>query len=155
MIGGARGSHNPGMAVSKQFLGGGPRNDAAGMAGARVRPVLIVRGDPATDARIRRQLGLMNAAIETCLTGRAAIERAAQRALRCVIAPVTLADMNATTLIDRLRSAAPGLPVIVVVERPAVPAAVSVMQAGAHAVIDSEALNAGLAQYVAPLPQVD
>ena len=59
--------------------------------------------------------------------------------------------MSATALIPALRSAAPGLAVIVVLDHPEVSEAVSVMQAGAWAVVDSKVLSTGLFHHVAPL----
>jgi DNA-binding NtrC family response regulator len=101
--------------------------------------------------RIRRQLLLMHAATETCSSGAAALELAADDSFCCVITPATLSDMSAITLIQSMQRAVPGMPVVVVVEETDVADAVRVMQAGAHAVIESLSLGSGLLQYVAPL----
>jgi DNA-binding NtrC family response regulator len=59
--------------------------------------------------------------------------------------------MSATAMIVALHRVAPGLAVIVIVDDPAVSEAVAVMQAGAHAVVDSRMLSTGLFHNVASL----
>lgn len=127
---------------------GGAVNAVAESAGRRV---LLVGGNLSVDVRIRRQLLLMRAPIETCSSGEAAVELAADDSVCCVITPATLSDMSAIALIKSMQRAVPGMPVVVVVEETDVADAVRVMQAGAHAVIESRSLGSGLLQYVAPL----
>lgn len=137
-------SHVPQVARSGS---GGAVNAVAESAGRRV---LLVGGNLSLDMRIRRQLLLMRAATETCASGEAALALAADD-FCCVITPATLSDMSAITLIQSMQRAVPGMPVVVVVEEADVADAVRVMQAGAHAVIESLSLGSGLLQYVAPL----
>jgi DNA-binding NtrC family response regulator len=124
---------------------GGPATKSA------ARRVLLVSGNLSVDVRIRRQLMLMNAQTEVCASGSAALELATDDTFCCVIAPAELPDMTAIALIKSMQQAAPGMPVVVVVEETDLADAVRVMQAGAHAVIESLSLGSGLLQYVAPL----
>jgi len=111
--------------------------------------VLYVDERIGTDAE--RLLRAMAPNLIRCGSGREAIEIVRSRAVACVVATLLLADMSATALIPALRSSAPGLAVIVVLDRPEVSEAVSVMQAGAWAVVDSKVLSTGLFHHVAPL----
>jgi DNA-binding NtrC family response regulator len=112
--------------------------------------VLYLQQQPA-DGEVDRLLHAMGARVTHCALGSEALDIAASRSLSCVLAPARMADMSATTLIDSLHHAAPGLKVIVIVDNPAVSEAVEVMQFGAHAVVDSRRLSAGLYHHVAPL----
>lgn len=134
--------HGPGSVVSP----------ATKLAALRV---LLARGNLSVDVRIRRQLMLINAQTEVCASGSAALELATDDRFCCVIAPAVLPDMTAITLIKSMQQAAPGMPVVIVVEETDVADAVRVMQAGAHAVIESLSLGSGLLQYVAPLTRGD
>jgi DNA-binding NtrC family response regulator len=113
------------------------------------KKVLYVQ--PLAGGEVERLLDAMHAPFRQCAGGREALTIAASGPLSCVLTPLLLADMSATTLIDALQQAAPGLKVIVIVENPAVSEAVAVMQAGAHAVVDSRRLSMGLYHHVAPL----
>jgi len=135
----------------RQVAKSGPGSAADTVTESGGRRVLLVSGSLTLDARIRRQLLLMRAAIETCSSGEAALELAADDSFCCVITPATLSDMSATALIQAMQQAVPGMPVVVVVEETDVADAVRVMQAGAHAVIEGLSLGSGLLQYVAPL----
>jgi DNA-binding NtrC family response regulator len=108
-----------------------------------------------SDGEVERLLRAMGAQVTHCTQGREALVIAASRALSCVLSPVQLTDMNATSLIDAMAHAAPGLKVIVIVDNPAVSEAVGVMQIGAHAVVDSRRLSTGLYYHVAPLLRAD
>jgi len=100
---------------------------------------------------VDRLLRAMGAQVTHCALGREALGIAASRSLSCVLAPVRMADMSATTLIESLQHAAPGLKVIVIVDNPAISEAVEAMQFGAHAVVDSRRLSTGLYAHLAPL----
>jgi len=113
------------------------------------KKVLYVQ--PLAGGEVERLLDAMQAPFKQCADGREAVTIATSSALSCVLAPLQLADMSATALIDALQQTAPGLKVIVIVENPAVSEAVAVMQAGAHAVVDSRRLSAGIYHHVAPL----
>jgi len=102
-------------------------------------------------AEIGRVLGALQAPVRTCVDARAAIALARTLPLFCAIVPLAMPDMGASALIKALQAAAPGLAVFVVVDNPAVSEAVDVMRSGAHAVIDSRILSAGLMVHVAPL----
>lgn len=115
------------------------------------RSVLLVHGEFSTDVRIRRQLQALNTQTETCTSGSAALELAADERIVCVIVPPMLPDMSAPALIKSMHEAVPGMPVVVVFEHSDIAETVRVMQAGAHAVIESLSLSSGLTQYVAPL----
>jgi len=112
--------------------------------------VLYLQPQPAA-GEVERLLHAMGAQVTHCALGSEALDIAASRSLSCVLAPTQLADMSATTLIDSLQHAAPGLKVIVIVDNPAVSEAVEAMQFGAHAVVDSRRLSSGLYHYIAPL----
>lgn len=112
--------------------------------------VLYLQPQPAAD-EVERLLHAMGAQVTHCALGSEALRIAAARSLSCVLSPAQLADMSATTLINSLQHAAPGLKVIVIVDNPAVSEAVKVMQFGAHAVVDSRRLSTGLYHHVAPL----
>lgn len=103
------------------------------------------------DAEIRRLVQALQARVHPCHSGGDALALAPARALACVIAPLELLDMPARELIERLHGVAPGLPVIVIVDNPAVSEAVSVMRCGAHAVVDGRVLGSGLLPHLAPL----
>ena len=103
------------------------------------------------DAEIRRLLLALQAVVRFCKTGAEALAVARMQPLACIIAPLQMPDMTARTLIETLRTAAPGLALIVIVDNPAVSEAVTVMRCGAHAVIDGGNLNSGLLQQLAPL----
>lgn len=98
-----------------------------------------------------RLLHAMGAHVTHCALGREALNIAASRSLSCVLSPARLADMSATTLINSMHQAAPGLKVIVIVDNPAVSEVVEAMQFGAHAVVDSRRLSTGLYYHIAPL----
>ena len=76
---------------------------------------------------------------------------ARERPLACVLAPLDMPDMPARELIERLHEIAPGLPVIVIVDNPAVSEAVTVMRSGAHAVVDGRVLGRGLLPHLASI----
>ncbi len=99
---------------------------------------------------IRRVLAALQAPLRECADGQAAIAAAQAVPLCCAIVPLQMPDMDASTLIGGLHSAAPGLAVLVVVDNPAVSEAVTVMRSGAHAVIDSRILSTGLLVHLAP-----
>jgi DNA-binding NtrC family response regulator len=113
------------------------------------KKVLYVQ--PLAGGEVERLLDAMQAPFKQCAGGKEAVTIAASRPLSCVLTPLQLADMSATKLIDALQQAAPGLKVIVIADNPAVSEAVAVMQAGAHAVVDSRRLSTGLYHHVAPL----
>jgi DNA-binding NtrC family response regulator len=117
--------------------------------GRVVPPVLYVQ-DPG-ETEVERLLQAMQAPMQRCTTGREAIEIARNQPLSCIIATLLLRDMSATAMIGALRQVAPGLAVIVIVDNPAVSEAVAVMQAGAHAVVDSRVLSTGLFHNVSSL----
>ncbi len=119
------------------------------MPPASSKKVLYVQ--PLAGGEVERLLDAMHAPFRQCAGGREAVTIAASRPLTCVLTPLQLADMSATTLIEALHNAAPGLKVIVIVDNPVVSEAVAVMQAGAHAVVDSRRLSTGLYHQVAPL----
>ena len=96
-------------------------------------------------------LSAMRAQVFHSTSAGQAIDKARGKPFCCVITPLQLPDMSAVSLIEALGTAAPGLKVIVVVDAPAVKEAVSVMRAGAHAVVDSRLLSTGLFHNVAPL----
>lgn len=103
------------------------------------------------DAEIRRLLLALQAQVRVCKSGAEALAVARIQPLACILAPLELPDMSARTLIETLRTAAPGLALIVIVDNPAVSEAVTVMRCGAHAVVDGKHLNSGLLQHLAPL----
>ena len=103
------------------------------------------------DAEIQRLLIALQASARFCKTGGEALAMARAQPLACIIAPLEMPDMTARALIDTLRTAAPGLALIVIVDNPAVSEAVTVMRSGAHAVVDGSNLNSGLLQHLAPL----
>jgi DNA-binding NtrC family response regulator len=115
-----------------------------------VPEVLYLQPQPG-EGEVDRLLRAMGAQVTHCALGREALGIAASRSLSCVLAPVHMADMSATTLIDSLQQTAPGLKVIVIVDNPAISEAVEVMQFGAHAVVDSRRLSTGLYAHLAPL----
>lgn len=102
-------------------------------------------------AEIRRVLAALRVPVRECADGRAAIALAQAVPLCCAIVPPAMPDMDASALIGALQAAAPGLAVFVVVDNPAVSEAVAVMRSGAHAVVDSRILSAGLMVHLAPL----
>lgn len=112
---------------------------------------VILYVDERADTDAERLLRAMAPNLIRCASGREAIDIVRTRSVACVVATLLLADMSATALIPVLRSMAPGLAVIVVLDRPEVSEAVSVMQAGAWAVVDSKVLSTGLYHHVAPL----
>jgi len=116
----------------------------------RLAPVLLYV-DERDGTEAERLLRAMAPNLVRCASGREAIDIVRTRAVACVVATLLLSDMSATALIPALRSAAPGLAVIVVLDHPEVSEAVSVMQAGAWAVVDSKVLSTGLFHHVAPL----
>ncbi len=117
-----------------------------GRAGA-----VVLYVDERTGTEAERLLRALAPNLVRCASGREAIDIVRTRAVACVVATLLLADMSATALIPALRGAAPGLAVIVVLDQPEVSEAVSVMQAGAWAVVDSKVLSTGLYHHVAPL----
>jgi len=116
----------------------------------RAAPVILYV-DEREDTEAERLLKAIEPNLIRCASGREAVSIVRSRAVACVVATLLLADMSATALIPALRSAAPGLAVIVVLDRPEVSEAVGVMQAGAWAVVDSKVLSTGLFHHVAPL----
>ena len=102
-------------------------------------------------AEILRVLAALQAPVRECADGADAVALARRAPLACAIVPLAMPDMAASALIGALHAAAPGLAVFVVVDNPAVSEAVDVMRSGAHAVIDSRILSAGLMVHVAPL----
>jgi hypothetical protein len=84
-----------------------------------VPEVLYLQPQPG-EGEVDRLLRAMGAQVTHCALGREALGIAASRSLSCVLAPVRMADMSATTLIDSLQHAAPGLKVIVIVDNPAI-----------------------------------
>ena len=127
---------------------GGGRQAPAGPAASQPL-VLCVQQPNAAD--IRRLVLALRAPLRFCGSGGEALELARARPLSCIIAPLTMPDMTARTLIETLREVAPGLAVIVIVDNPAVSEAVTVMRSGAHAVVDSRILSSGLLLHLAPL----
>jgi len=111
--------------------------------------VLCVRQRDSTE--ILRVLAALQAPVRECADGAGAVAAARSAPLACAIVPLAIPDMTASALIEALQAAAPGLAVFVVVDNPAVSEAVDVMRSGAHAVIDSRILSAGLMVHVAPL----
>lgn len=111
--------------------------------------VLYVQDRGGTE--VERMLRALSAPVIRCASGREAIAIARIRPLACVVASLLLADMSATALIPALRQVAPGLAVIVILDNPEVNEAVAVMQAGAHAVVDSQVLSTGLFHHLTPL----
>jgi DNA-binding NtrC family response regulator len=111
--------------------------------------VLYVQDRGGTE--VERMLRALSAPVIRCASGREAIAIARIRPLSCVVASLLLADMSATALIPALRQVAPGLAVIVILDNPEVNEAVAVMQAGAHAVVDSQVLSTGLFHNIVPL----
>ena len=103
------------------------------------------------EVEIGQLLSVLRAPIYYCASGHDAIAIARDGALSCVITPLRLPDAGAARLIRALRRVAPGLAVIVIVDSPGVSEAVEVMRRGAHAVIDSHRLGAGLLHHIAPL----
>jgi CheY-like chemotaxis protein len=103
------------------------------------------------DAEIQRLLIALQATARFCRTGGEALAMARAQPLACIITPLEMPDMTARALIDTLRTTAPGLPLIVVVDNPAVSEAVTVMRSGAHAVVDGGKLSSGLLLHLAPL----
>jgi DNA-binding NtrC family response regulator len=103
------------------------------------------------EVEIGHLLGVLHSPIYYCANGCEAIAIARDGTLCCVLMPLVLPDIAAATLIDELHRVAPGLAVIVIVDSPGISDAVEVMRHGAHAVIDSRTLNAGLLHQVAPL----
>lgn len=114
-----------------------------------VPAVLYVQDRGGTE--VERMLRALSAPMIRCGSGREAIAIARVRPLACVVASLLLADMSATALIPAMRQVAPGLAVIVILDNPQVNEAVAVMQAGAHAVVDSQVLSTGLFHHIAPL----
>ena len=121
---------------------------------ARIPPEVLYVQHPA-DGEVERLLRAMGAQVTHCAQGREALVIAASRALSCVLSPARLTDMSATSLIDAMQQAAPGLKVIIIVDNPEVSEAVEAMQIGAHAVVDSRRLSTGLYYHVAPLLRAD
>ena len=111
--------------------------------------VLYVQDRGGTE--VERMLRALSAPVIRCASGREAIAIARIRPLACVVASLLIADMSATALIPALRNVAPGLAVIVILDNPEVNEAVAVMQAGAHAVVDSQVLSTGLFHHIVPL----
>lgn len=103
------------------------------------------------DAEIRRLLLALQATPRFCKTGGEALDVARTQPLSCIIAPLEMADMSARALIETLRTTAPGLALIVIVDNPGISEAVTVMRSGAHAVVDGRTLSSGLLQHLAPL----
>ena len=151
----SRDAHNARVSHVQPYAHYGPENVVGPARQPAALRVLLARGNLSVDIRIRRQLMLMNAQTEVCASGNAALELATDDRFCCVITPAVLPDMTAITLIKSMQRAAPGMPVVVVVEETDVADAVRVMQAGAHAVIESLSLGSGLLQYVAPLTRGD
>lgn len=116
---------------------------------ARRPPVLCVQYRDGTE--IERLLLALETPLTHCTSGQEAIDIARGGPLSCIIAPLELPDMSASTLIESLRAVAPGLAVIVIVDNPAVSEAVTVMRCGAHAVVDSRVLSTGLFHHLVPL----
>jgi DNA-binding NtrC family response regulator len=134
-------SHNP---LSPRIEGPASPDIAA------TRPaVLYVQDRGGTE--VERMLRALSAPVIRCASGREAIMIARMRPLACVVASLLIADMSATALIPALRNVAPGIAVIVILDNPEVNEAVAVMQAGAHAVVDSQVLSTGLFHHIAPL----
>lgn len=123
--------------------------DAAPGVAAKAPAVLYVQHRGGTE--IERMLRALSAPVIRCASGREALAIASMRPLACVVASLLLADMRATALIPALRLVAPGLAVIVILDNPGVNEAVAVMQAGAHAVVDSQVLGTGLFHHISPL----
>jgi FixJ family two-component response regulator len=119
------------------------RNLAAGPA------VLCLR--QRDEIEIGQLLSVLRSPIYYCASGREAVAIARDGALSCVITPLRLPDSGAAKLIKQLHRVAPGLAVIVIVNSPDISVAVEVMRRGAHAVIDSRTLSAGLLHHIAPL----
>jgi DNA-binding NtrC family response regulator len=124
-------------------------SDARPLEGRATPVVLYV--DEREDTEAERLLRAIAPNLIRCASGREAVAIVRIRPVACVVATLLLADMSATALIPALRGAAPGLAVIVVLDRPEVREAVSVMQAGAWAVVDSKVLSTGLLHHIAPL----
>jgi two-component system response regulator FixJ len=99
---------------------------------------------------VERLLRAMHAPVQRCASGQAAVEIARAQPLACVIATLHMQDMNAQTLVAALRRAAPGLAIVILVDKPAAAEAGAIMRAGAHAVIDSRVLGTGLLQMLLP-----
>lgn len=114
------------------------------------QPVVLCVQQPDGD-EIKRLVRALQGPSADCRYGCEAIEAARARPVSCVIAPLKMPDMSANALIEALREVAPGLPVIVIVDNPAVSEAVTVMRGGAHAVVDSRILSTGLLVHLAPL----
>ena len=131
-----------------------PKDESAGrrapLRGAGQAPTVLCV-EQRQDAEIRRLLLALQAVVRFCKTGAEALAVARMQPLACIIAPLEMPDMSARALIDTLRTAAPGLALIVIVDNPAVSEAVTVMRAGAHAVVDGRNLNSGLLQQLTPL----
>jgi len=103
------------------------------------------------EAEIRRLVQALQANLRECESGAEALAVARERTLACILAPLELPDMPAREFIAQLHAAAPGLPVIVIVDNPAISEAVAVMRSGAHAVVDGRILSSSLLPQLAPL----
>jgi DNA-binding NtrC family response regulator len=116
----------------------------------RRHPVLVIDdgGNPAGE--IKRLLTAMRLPWEACAPGDDTIE-AVQHDPACLITACGKVADGAATLIKAVHQVAPGLAVIVVIDRPDVAATVEAMRVGAHAVIDGRALATGLLHQVTPL----
>jgi len=100
---------------------------------------------------IMHVLSALQATACECADGASAIAMTRTAPMSCAIVPAQMPDMTASRLIAELHAAAPGLAVLVVADSPAISDTVAFMRAGAHAVIDSRILSAGLMVYLAPL----
>jgi DNA-binding NtrC family response regulator len=127
-----------------------PAGSLARSGVAREIPAVVYVQDRG-GTEVERMLRALAAPVIRCSSGREAIAIARVRPLACVVASLLLADMSATALIPALRQVAPGLAVIVILDNPEVNEAVAVMQAGAHAVVDSQVLSTGLFHHISPL----
>jgi DNA-binding NtrC family response regulator len=116
----------------------------------RRQPVLVVDdGGPSAHA-IKRLLTAMQLPWEACTPG-ADMAEAVQRETACVVASFGGHGADGASLIEAVHRVAPGLAVIAVIDNPDVAATVDAMRLGAHAVIEADALAAGLHHQVVPL----
>lgn len=119
----------------------------------RRQPVLVVDdGGPSAHA-IKRLLTAMQLPWEACTPG-ADMAEAVRRETACVVAPFGgdgTDGADGASLIEAVHRVAPGLAVIAVIDNPDVAATVDAMRLGAHAVIEADALAAGLHHQVVPL----
>lgn len=99
---------------------------------------------------MKRLLTAMQLSWEACTPG-ADMAEVVRHETACVLAPFGGRGTDGASLIDAVHRVAPGLAVIAVIDNPDVATTVDAMRLGAHAVIEADALVAGLHQQVVPL----